>query len=133
MVNAARAVSADYSRFRLRLLLGLLMVACLTVGAVAWKITSSMQDRESAARLQSQTYVQTIAAHVSDSIQLVDHALTGLAHAIQALPPGQGNSAAIRHLLLSHDPGSSDDLSVKFVDADGFAIAATNIRPGGDR
>ena len=129
MVNASRAVSTEYFRFRLRLVLGLLMVACLTLGAVAWKITSSMHDRENAVRTQSQAYVQTIAAHVSDSIQLADHALTGLTHAIQALPPEQRNSAAIRDLLISHDPGSSDDLSVKFVDVDGFAIAATNHVP----
>ena len=119
-------LSAEYSRFRLRLVLGLLALACLVNGVVFWQIYSSYVDRENAARLQSQTYVQTIAAHVADSIQLVDHALQGFVNAVKALPPERVDAAAIRQLLMSHNPSSSDDLGVKFIHSNGRILEPSN-------
>jgi PAS domain S-box-containing protein len=112
-----------YARFRLRLVLGLVTVACLSVAAVSWKIHSVFDERKEAARSQSLSYVQAIVAHVSDAILLVDYALSGFVQEVKLLAPAQAQSAAvIRQLLARHDPASSDDFKVKFIDARGMAI-----------
>jgi PAS domain S-box-containing protein len=114
----------EYARFRRHLVLGLVALACLIVIAVAWKIHTSAQDRIHAARIQSQTYVQAIAAHVSDAVLMVDYKLNGFAAEVSKLPPEQQRSSAtMRRLLASHAPAVSDDFEIKFIDAAGFAIA----------
>jgi PAS domain S-box-containing protein len=121
--QAAAPASPDYARFRLRLVSGLLTVACLCVVAVCWKIDSTLADRENAAHIQSQSYAQAFVAHVSDAILLVDYALDGFAQAVALLPPEQAQSSSvIRQLLSSHDPASSDAFRVKFIDLQGLAM-----------
>ncbi len=117
-------VSPEYSRFRFRLVLGLLLVACLTIVSVSWKIYSSFVDRENAARVQTQTYVDAIAAHVSDSIELADYALMGFVNAIKVLPPEKRNFATIRQLLESHEHGR-DAFWMMFIDARGVGVATS--------
>ena len=120
------ALSPEYFRFRLRLLTGLLVVACLTIFAVFWKIHSSFVERDSAARIQSQTYAHAISAHVADSIELADYALTGFANAIKVLPPPQSNSVPmLRKLIVSNDIASSDAFWMIFMDANGICVAAS--------
>ena len=120
------ALSPEYVRFRGRLLTGLLIVACLTIVAVSWKIHSSFVDRENAARLQSQTYAHAIAAHVAESIELADYALTGLANAIKVLPPEQSGSVPfLRKLIVTNDVASSDAFWMLFIDAKGLCVAAS--------
>jgi PAS domain S-box-containing protein len=115
--------STVYARFRLRLVLGLLTVACLSVIAVSWKINAVFDERQEAARTQGQAYVQAIVAHVSDAILLVDHELSGFVQAVLLLPPQQAQATdTIRQLLASHDPASSDDFKIKFIDAQGLAM-----------
>lgn len=119
-------LSPEYSRFRRRLVTGLLAVACLVIVAVSWKIHSSYRERENAARAQTQSFVRAIAAHVSDSIQLADYALIGFANAIKLLPPEQRNSVAtIQQLLARHDPASRDDFWTGFIDANGVGVASS--------
>ena len=119
--------SPEYERFRLRLVAGLLTVALLCVIAVCWKIDSAFDDRENAARIQSQSYAQAIVAHVSDAILQVDYALDGFTQGIKQVSPAQAQSGAvIRQLLVSHDPASSDDFKVRFINVDGWAIDESN-------
>ncbi len=122
-MSGVNATPALYARFRLRLMLGLLAVACLSALAVSWKIHAVFEERKDAARIQSQSYVQAIVAHVSDATALVDYALNGFVQAVKLLPPKQAQSAAvIRQLLASHDPASSDEVKVKFIDTRGLLI-----------
>lgn len=117
-------LSVEYSRFRRRLILSCLSIAGLVIGTIFSAVYSSYVERENAARIQTQTFVHAIAAHVEDSIQLVDFALIGFANAIKLLPSEKKNSVAtIRQLLASHDPASSDDFSIVFIDANGLGVA----------
>ncbi|MDP3842004.1 MAG: PAS domain S-box protein, partial [Oxalobacteraceae bacterium] len=126
MTFSPAGLPPEYSRFRRRLVMGLVTVACLAIIAVSWKIHSSYREREDAARERTQSIVHAVAAHMSDSIQLVDFALIGFANAIKVLPPEQRNSAAtIRQLLARHDPASSDDFGSMFVDANGVGVASS--------
>ncbi|NMM38554.1 MAG: PAS domain S-box protein [Glaciimonas sp.] len=118
-------VSPKYFRFRC-LMVGLLAVACLFIAVMSWETYSSFRERESAARAQAETYVQTIVVHVSDSIQLVDSALIGFANAIKALPAQERNSATtIGQLLAYHDSAPSDNFRTIFIDANGIGVVAT--------
>lgn len=124
MTASFSPLSVAYSRFRRRLILSCLSIAGLVIGTIFWEVYSSHIERENAARIQTQTFVHAIAAHVEDSIQLVDFALIGFANAIKLLPAEKRNSVAtIRQLLASHDPASSDDFSIIFIDANGFGVA----------
>lgn len=119
-------MTPEYCRFRRRLVLGLLIVACLAILAVSWKIYSSLRERERAARIQTETYAHAIAAHVTASIDLADHALIGFVNAIMMLPPEKVASVAtMRQLMASHDPAASKDFWMMFVDANGLGVAAS--------
>ena len=125
-MSAVTSVSAEYGRFRLRLLTGLLIVAALSMVAVSWKIYASQVERERAARLQSQTYAHANAAHAADSIELADYALTGFANAIKAMPPEQSGSVPfLRKFLSGNIAGSSDAFWMIFIDAKGTCVAAS--------
>jgi PAS domain S-box-containing protein len=126
MTASSGVLSPEYSRFRQRLVLGLLTVASLVIIAISWKIYGSFRDRENAARIQTQSYAHAVAAHVSDSIDLVDYALTGFLNAIRILPPEKiASVATIRQLLSSHDLGTNKDFWMMFVDANGKGVAAS--------
>ena len=56
MNTSSGQVSPEYFRFRQRLVLGLLLIACMVILAVSWKISSSLRERERAARIQTQAY-----------------------------------------------------------------------------
>ncbi|MBC7454969.1 MAG: PAS domain S-box protein [Massilia sp.] len=126
MIAPVTSFSAEYARFRLRLLTGLLIVACLSIVAVCWKIHASFVERERAARLQNQTYAHAIAAHVADSIELADYALTGFANAIKAMPPQQSGSVPfLRKYLSGNMAASSEAFWMIFIDANGTCVAAS--------
>jgi len=108
MTASFAPLSVEYSRFRRRLILSCLSIAGLVIGTIFSAVYSSYVERENAARIQTQTFVHAIAAHVEDSIQLVDFALIGFANAIKLLPSEKKNSVAtIRQLLASHDPAAN--------------------------
>lgn len=120
-------ISPEYSRFRRRLVMGFLAIACLVIVAASWSIYASFRARQNAARVHTQIYADAVASHASDSIQLVDFALIGFANAIKVLPPEQQYSmATIRQLLASHAPTSKAGLWTIFINANGIGIAASN-------
>jgi PAS domain S-box-containing protein len=126
MTSPSRALSPEYSRFRQRLVLGLLAVACLVIIAVTWKVYSSFRQRETGARIETETCAHAIAAHVSDAVELADYALIGFANAIKVLPTGKATSVAtIQQLLSSHDSSSSKDFWMMFIDAKGVGVASS--------
>ncbi|MEO8599329.1 MAG: PAS domain S-box protein [bacterium] len=119
-------ISPEYSRFRRRLSIGLLAIACLAIVAASWNIYTSFRERQNSARIQADAYVQAIAAHVSDSLRSADSGLMAFANAMQALPAQKHISVvAIRQLIARYDPDYSNDLWMMFVNSNGIGVVAS--------
>ena len=127
MSYSYRSLSESYAKFRHRLILGMLTTALLAIGVVAWKIYASYEDEQNAARVQSQTFVHAIEAHVSHSIQLADLSLIGFANIVKMLPEEKINDAGIkRAVAASQGSASNADFSILFIDASGIGVAASD-------
>jgi PAS domain S-box-containing protein len=127
MTQSPPDLSTEYWRFRRRLLAGFLIVACLTIAAMGWRIHSSYVERENAATLQTQTVAHSIAAHLTDAIELADYAVAGFAKDFKVLPQKKIDSAAaIAELLSNRAPAINQDFSMLFIDASGVGVASSN-------
>jgi PAS domain S-box-containing protein len=127
MTHPPLELSTEYCRFRRRLLAGFLTVACLTIATIGWRIHSSYVERENVATLQIQTLAHTIAAHLTDAIELADYAVAGFAKDFKELPQKKIDSAAaIAEVLSSRAPAINKDFSMLFIDAGGVGVASSN-------
>lgn len=130
MTSSASHMTGDYLRFRRRLLLGFLTLTGLCAAVLGRHIYVSHADRQAAALAQTQALTHAIAAHVTDSIRLVDYAASGFVQHFQALPPRQAHSAEVmRELLRSQIAASGDDFTLMYVDARGIGVAASGPVP----
>jgi diguanylate cyclase (GGDEF)-like protein/PAS domain S-box-containing protein len=124
------ATSKNYSRFRIRLVAGVLSVAILIVAAVFWKIYTAHVNERQAAVAQTQTFAQAIDAHVTGAIQSVDSSLTGFASVIRLLDPKKDDSVEkIQHLLAEPGSAFNTNFAMLYVNAEGRGVAASNDLP----
>lgn len=129
MSSAVPSTGSDgYRLFRLRAIASLVGLVILVTGVMMWKIHATYRSEERAATAQTQTFVQAIDAHVTNSIQLADFSLRSLANAIRVLNIDGKNAEARIQALLSQ-PGAATldpNFSILFIDAQGKGVAASN-------
>lgn len=115
------------SRFKLRLVAGLLMVAVVVVCWPIWKLLADHMARIDAAKARSENMARAVDGHLEFQMQQVEAALKGLARGWQALPAGQrGSQDAVQQLLLVNGGQFSTDFRLAVFDAGGKAIASTS-------
>ncbi|WP_057154272.1 diguanylate cyclase domain-containing protein [Massilia sp. Root351] len=120
--------SKAYLRFRQRLLSGLLTMALIAIGIVAWQLHTAYLDREAGLRRQTQHFARAMEAHVLYAIQFADLSLIGFSNAIKVLPPNS-SAESIAALLSSRSSSFTHDFWISFIDANGKGVATSNHLP----
>ena len=115
------------SYFKIRLIGASAALFALVATFVVWQLQNSALERETAKRIQIQTYARAIDAQVLNTIKSVDLALKGVSAAVAMLPGSEPRSEqALRSILLAQLGTVDNDIFLVASDEQGTAITASN-------
>ncbi|MDO8931369.1 MAG: PAS domain S-box protein, partial [Rhodocyclaceae bacterium] len=116
----------SFTQFRGRLIGGMVLLFLSLAAIVAWRVYDAATERDEAARVQVQTFVKAIEAHVHHTVKYVDLSVQGLSNALKLLPPEQLQSGdTIRRLIANQSGTVSSDFWLVAIDSRGMGIAAS--------
>lgn len=121
--------SADYAKFRRKLVVGYLILCILLFALLGWKIVSGYRSDRQAGAEVTKNSARAMAAHVGEIIDVVDQSLRQSASGISALDDGASTPDAVLPLLAASSRASNSRYWLLFIDASGKGMVASSGLP----